>query len=186
MRHAPRSTRSTRTATLSRGFRLPLTISAVAPAESLNRLPRTLGRKDRYSDERHESICELEAEIDRLEARRHAYDPDDIARGGAFVILNHDGAVRIERGFIRPEDEKPKAQAEQAGETPAAGDTEVGECQAPQDEDGEGEEVTDEEDDDRPLPDSLVRDLTAHRSLGLRLNLIEQPEIAIVAVTHAL
>ncbi len=49
---------------------------------------------------------ELEAEIERLEAKRQAYDPDDIARGGAFVILNHDGAVRIERGFIRAEDEK--------------------------------------------------------------------------------
>jgi hypothetical protein len=31
-----------------------------------------------------------------------------------------------------------------------------------------------------------VRDLTAHRALGLRLNLSEQPEVAIVAVTHAL
>jgi ParB family transcriptional regulator, chromosome partitioning protein len=129
-------------------------------------------------------LCELEAEIDRLEAKRHAYDPDDIARGGAFVILNHDGTVRIERGFILPGDEKPKAEAEQAGKASAAGDTEVGGGQAPQD--GEGEEATNEEDDDRPLPDSLVRDLTAHRSLGLRLNLIEQPEIAIVAVTHAL
>ena len=32
----------------------------------------------------------------------------------------------------------------------------------------------------------LVRDLTAHRTLGLRLNLSEQPDVAIVAVTHAL
>jgi ParB family chromosome partitioning protein len=131
-------------------------------------------------------LCELEAEIDRLEVKRHAYDSDHVARGGAFVILNHDGTVRIERGFIRPGDEKPKAEVEQAGETPAAGNTEVGEGQAPHDEDGEGDEATDEEDDDRPLPDSLVRDLTAHRTLGLRLNLSEQPEIAIVAVTHAL
>jgi hypothetical protein len=51
-------------------------------------------------------FCELEAEIDRLEAKRQAYDPDDVARGGAFVILNHDGSLRIERGFIRPSDEK--------------------------------------------------------------------------------
>lgn len=34
--------------------------------------------------------------------------------------------------------------------------------------------------------DILIRDLTAHRTLGLRLALSEQPEIAIVAVTHAL
>ena len=46
--------------------------------------------------------------------------------------------------------------------------------------------AAEEEDDDRPLSDVLVRDLTAHRTLGLRLNLSEQPETAIVAVTHAL
>ena len=48
------------------------------------------------------------------------------------------------------------------------------------------ESVTDDEDDDRPLSDSLVRDLTAHRTLGLRLNLSEQPDVALVAATHAL
>ena len=38
----------------------------------------------------------------------------------------------------------------------------------------------------KPLSDILIRDLTAHRTLGLRLALNEQPEVAIVAVTHAL
>jgi len=141
---------------------------------------------DELPDHVDARFCELEAEIERLEAKRQAYDPDDIARGGAFVILNHDGMVRIERGFIRPEDEKPKPEAEQAGEASAAGDTEGGDGQALQDEKGEGENVTDEEDDDRPLSDSLVRDLTAHRTLGMRLHMGEQPEIAIVAATHAL
>lgn len=28
-----------------------------------------------------------------------------IAHGGAFVVLHHDGTVRIERGFVRAEDE---------------------------------------------------------------------------------
>lgn len=50
----------------------------------------------------------------------------------------------------------------------------------------EDEGATEEEDEDRPLSDVLVRDLTAHRTLGLRLNLSEQSKIAIVAVTHAL
>src|SRR5882757_8338785 len=131
-------------------------------------------------------LCELEADIERLEAKRQAHDPDDIARGGAFVILNHDDMVRIERGFIRPEDEKPQPEAEHAGEASVAGDTEGGDSQAPQDENGEGESATDEDDDDRPLSDSLVRDLTAHRTLGLRLDLSDQPEVALVTVTHAL
>jgi ParB family chromosome partitioning protein len=67
-----------------------------------------------------------------------------------------------------------------------AGDTEGGDGQAPQDEKREGESATDEDDDDRPLSYSLVRDLTAHRTLGLRLDLSEQPEVALVAATHAL
>ena len=50
--------------------------------------------------------------------------------------------------------------------------------------------VSDGEDEDgdghKPLSDILIRDLTAHRTLGLRLALSEQPDVAIVAVTHAL
>jgi ParB family chromosome partitioning protein len=141
---------------------------------------------DELPDHVDARFCELEADIERLEAKRQAYDPDDIARGGAFVILNHDGMVRIERGFIRPGDEKPQPEAEQAGEASVAGDTGGGDSQAPQDGNEEAENVTGEEDDDRPLSDSLVRDLTAHRTLGLRLNLSEEPEVALVAATHAL
>lgn len=130
-------------------------------------------------------FCELEAEIDRLEAKRHAYDPDDIARGGAFVILGHDGDLRIERGFIRPEDDKPRPQPEQAGEASEPLEAEGADGEAA--EGGEGEESgTDDEEEDCPLSDLLVRDLTAWRTLGLRLNLSEQPDVAIIAVTHAL
>jgi ParB family chromosome partitioning protein len=141
---------------------------------------------DELPDHVDARFCELEADIERLEAKRHAYDPDDIARGGAFVILNHDGTVRIERGFIRLEDEKPRPEAEQAGEASVAGETEGGNSLGSQGENRDGESATGEEDDDRPLSDSLVRDLTAHRTLGLRLNLSEQPEVALVAATHAL
>ena len=127
---------------------------------------------------------ELEAEIERLEARRQAYEPDDIARAGAFVILNHDGTVRIERGFIRAEDEKPKAETGATGDQSEPGEEEADRAPV---QSGEGEQESgEEEDDDRSLSDTLVRDLTAHRTLGLRLNVSEQPELAIVAATHAL
>jgi ParB family transcriptional regulator, chromosome partitioning protein len=99
-------------------------------------------------DEVDARFGELEAEIERLEAKRLAYDPADIARCGAFVILNHDGTLRVERGFVRAEDEHA--------------------------------------DDHKPLSDILIRDLTAHRTLALRLALSEQPDVAIVAGTHAL
>lgn len=122
----------------------------------------------------------LNAEIERLSAQRHAYDPDLIARGGAFVVLSHDGAPRIERGFIRPEDERPAAEEEEGSTDPAADDGDGTEADASAEQDEEdGHEA-------KPLSDSLVRDLMAHRTLGLRLALGENPDVALLAVTHAL
>lgn len=157
----------------------------VTAQTAFGRLTEEHQAAEELADEVDARFGELEAEIERLEAKRQAYDPDDIARGGAFVILNHDGTIRIERGFIRPADEKPQPETEEGSDAQAP--NEGGETGGQAMQDGEAEEAaTEEEDDDRPLSDLLVRDLTAHRTLGLRLNLSEQPETAIVAVTHAL
>jgi ParB family chromosome partitioning protein len=143
-------------------------------------------KAEELPDEVDARFGELEAEIERLEAKRQAYDPDHIVRGGAFVILNHDGTVRIERGFIRTEDEKPQPEAGQADEASESGDAGRDDGQTAEDGNGEADQSATDEEDDSPLSDILVRDLTAHRTLGLRLNLSEQPEVAIVTVTHAL
>ncbi|WP_425645424.1 ParB N-terminal domain-containing protein [Agrobacterium leguminum] len=127
-----------------------------------------------------ERFAELEAEIERIDALRHAYDPNEIARGGVFISLNHDGSVRIERGFIRAEDEAPEQDS---------GEGVDGEIVGGDDEDSQVSDLEPEEDEGdaaKPISDILTRDLTAHRTLGLRLALGEQPEIALVAATHAL
>jgi ParB family chromosome partitioning protein len=153
--------------------------SLTAQHESAEELP----------DEVDARFGELEAEIERLEAKRQAYDPADIARCGAFVILNHDGTVRIERGFVRAEDEQPEPETdavtgEGEGGHPVNDDVGTGQN------DEAGGNTLDREDEDaddhKPLSDILIRDLTAHRTLGLRLALGEQPDVAIIAVTHAL
>jgi len=136
-----------------------------------------------------ERLAELEAEIEGINAKRHAYDPDEIARGGVFVSLSHDGEARIERGFIRPEDEAPERDEADDG-VRVNGDGEVIE-DGEYDEDGNHVSELDAEDeeaeeDGKPLSDLLIRDLTAHRTLGLRLALGEQPDMALIAVTHAL
>lgn len=61
-----------------------------------------------YDEMPEEVAAKLEAvsdEIDAISAKRYAYDANVIAHGGAFVVLHHDGTVRIERGFVRLEDE---------------------------------------------------------------------------------
>ncbi|MCJ2876616.1 ParB N-terminal domain-containing protein [Rhizobium pusense] len=139
-------------------------------------------------DEVDQRLAELEAEIERIDAKRHAYDADEIACGGVFVILNHDGTPRIERGFIRAEDETPETENETAIVDGVTEDGEIIES----DGNGEDEEAdANPEDEDagdagKPLSDGLIRDLTAHRTLGLRLALGDQPDVALVAVVHAL
>nr|WP_255606534.1 ParB/RepB/Spo0J family partition protein [Nitratireductor rhodophyticola] len=137
-------------------------------------------------------FAELEAEIERIDAKRYAYEADEIARGGVFVVLNHDGEARIERGFIRLEDEAPEPEEPEAEDGSTVVDgvrvNADGEVMDGDDHPVSGHEPEDEEaeEDGKPLSDSLIRDLTAHRTLALRLALGERPDIALVAVTHAL
>ncbi|MCH4540434.1 ParB N-terminal domain-containing protein [Ochrobactrum sp. A-1] len=145
-------------------------------------------------DEVDQRLAELEAEIERIDAKRHAYDADEIARGGVFVILNHDGTARIERGFIRAEEEAPEPEEAESATYEVDGVTVTKDGEIVGDEGNEDERSdsaleTEEEDAGdvgKPLSDLLVRDLTAHRTLGLRLALGEQPDTALVAVVHAL
>ncbi|SKA30050.1 ParB/RepB/Spo0J family partition protein [Consotaella salsifontis] len=141
-------------------------------------------------------FAELEAEIERIDGKRHAYEADEIVRGGVFVVLGHDGAARIERGFIRPEDEAPEPEEPEADEN---GGTVIdgvrvnadGEVMGEGEYDEDGHHVSaledeEAEEDGKPLSDSLIRDLTAHCTLALRLALGEQPDMALIAVTHTL
>lgn len=124
----------------------------------------------------------LSDEIDAISAKRSAYDPAVIERGGVFVSLGSNGEVKIERGYVRAEDEpQPEVDPEDDSNGIGAEDGETVE----DDEDADEEEEVDEADAGKPISDSLIRDLTAHRTLGLRLALGEQPDMAMVALTHA-
>ncbi|MCO5131397.1 MAG: ParB N-terminal domain-containing protein [Xanthobacteraceae bacterium] len=163
-----------------------------ATQEEYDRLSSEYEDADELPDDVDARFGELEAEIERIDALRHAYDPDEIARGGVFVVLSPDGEARIERGFIRPEDENPEAEDANDGETVIDGVRVNGDGEIIKDGEGEdGASAPDSEDEDavddgKPLSDILIRDLTAHRTLGLRLAFGEQPDMALIAVTHAL
>ena len=121
------------------------------------------------------------AEIDaKLEAYGdgYAYDSEEIARGGVFVVLSYDGTARIERGLIRPEDlPPPDPTPEREDPAEAVGEAET-EAERSEDPEEEPDGLT-------PLSDRLVVDLTAHRTLALRDALAENPDAALVVVVHA-
>jgi ParB family chromosome partitioning protein len=157
-----------------------------AAQQDYGRLSSEYEDADDVPSDVEDRLAALDAEIERLDAKRHAYEADEIACGGVIVALSHDGTVRIERGFIRPEDEAPAS--DEAEDERDDDERFVGGAEDSPYTDAPPAETEDEDASDpgKPLADSLIRDLTAHRTLALRLTLGEQPDIALVAVTHAL
>ena len=130
-------------------------------------------------------LAELEAALARFEERPRVYDPGEIARAGTFVSLDHGGALLVERGYVRPEDEAAvvtKASDGEAGRSEGADDQPEADS-SPVAVTGE---TSEEEDGIRPLPERLVTELTANRTLALRNAVATDPEVAFLAVLHAL
>ncbi|WP_068071256.1 ParB/RepB/Spo0J family partition protein [Novosphingobium lentum] len=131
-------------------------------------------------------LGELETAIDGYLNRPATYDKAQMARAGVFISLAGNGVLRIDRGYVRAEDE-PVVDAE-TGEL--ADDASAVGPQQPNVTIGgsafAAEPVEEEDDVIRPLPERLVTELTAERTLALRNALAEAPEAAFIALLHAL
>jgi ParB family transcriptional regulator, chromosome partitioning protein len=145
---------------------------------------------DELPDEVDQRLWEIGAALIALEARPAIYDPADIARAGVFVSLDDEGALSVDRGYVRPEDEAPvvvDAEVDSAvgGETADGEETKVSVPRAVITVGGAPVEPEDDEDEAiKPLPDRLITELTAHRTLALRNALADNPAMAFAAVLH--
>jgi ParB family chromosome partitioning protein len=136
-------------------------------------------------------LGEIETAMSAFENRPVRFDPAEIARAGVFVSIDSDGSLRIERGFVRPEDEAPI-------EPISSGTDDAREPVTPQvtvqravitvggAPVGAEPEPPEEDDTIRPLSDRLVTELTAHRTLALRDSIANDAHTAFQAVLHAL
>jgi ParB family chromosome partitioning protein len=157
----------------------------------LDRLEQEYAEADELPDEVDQRLGEIETALAAFEERRAVYDPAEVARAGVFVSIDADGNLRIERGYVRPEDEPPVQTIESdGGDAPAATDP-VGATQravitiganGSSEPEGEGED----NDGVKPLSERLIIELTAHRTLALRDALANDPGMAFAAVLHAL
>jgi ParB family chromosome partitioning protein len=168
------------------GEQPPLTEAEIAAIAALKAEATDLEAAHEEADELPEDVDrrlgEIETALAALEERAAVFDPDDIARAGAFVSIDGSGGLRIERGYVRPEDEAPVSEPE-----PAVPDGEGERTDAPSATSQAGQAEPAEEDEGlRPLPDKLMTELTAWRTLALREALGADPAIAYLAVLHAL
>ncbi|WP_292408540.1 ParB/RepB/Spo0J family partition protein, partial [Mesorhizobium sp.] len=119
-------------------------------------------------EEADAKIEEIDKRITALQDRTEIYTPEAFEIGGAIVTLTNYGDVRIERGLVRPEDDR---------DDEADGDDEGGNSVEKPQEAGQPK-VTHSA--------ALVEDLTAQKTAALRVELANNHEIALAAVVHAM
>ncbi|WP_137127636.1 ParB N-terminal domain-containing protein [Roseomonas sp. HF4] len=174
----------------------PLSEEETARREALqaefDRLEQECAEADEVPEETDRRLAEIEEALAAFDDRPVAYEADEMARAGAFVSIDGSGALRIERGYVRPEDEPPVAaepeQEQVEADQPQAGAEPEGETTAEPDTGTSASPAEPPEEDEgiRPLPDRLLTELTAHRTLALRDALAADPQTAFLAALHAL
>ena len=151
--------------------------------------------QDEYPEEVDARLGQLETAMEALEQRPLVYEPAEVMRAGVFVTLDREGALAVYRGYVRTEDEPGEETAVQDGDgadgmgqggegagsswnpsTSPAGGTVITSGGQPI-----GADASEEEDDGalKPLPERLVMELTAHRTLALREAIGRSPDVAL-------
>ena len=158
-----------------------------------DRLEQEYADAEELPEEVDKRLGEIETALEAFDQRPVLYDAAEVARAGAFVSIDSAGVLRIERGYVRREDEPPVAAAE---DEHAGGDTDAGDAvdadalpgsgHEPGAADGPGVEDPDEDEGVRPLSDRLLTELSAHRTLALRDAVANDPDVAFLAALHAL
>ncbi|TPN86629.1 ParB/RepB/Spo0J family partition protein [Mesorhizobium sp. CU2] len=155
--------------------------------EEFDKLQAQYEEADELPDEVDQRFGEIETAIKSLEARPVRFDPAEIARAGVFVSIDTDGTLLVERGYVKPEDEAPMTP--EGGNHPGVDGSDVDAAASVQravitigGQPADPEE--EEEDGNKPLPDRLIMELTADRTLALRDKLANDPATAFLAVLH--
>lgn len=181
------------------GTRLPMSEEEEAQLATLQEeaeaLEQAWADEPSIPDEINARAAQIDEEIGSLVERPFTFAAEDMAIAGVFVSIDVDGSLLIERGYVRPEDE-PAVETETEGPDAERGAGDGGD-------DIEGPEMSatsnvvpiaggseDEEEADeeivKPLPDRLVAELTAWRTLALQDAFAQSPTAAFAAVLHAL
>lgn len=159
--------------------------------EEYDRIEVEYGGTDELPEEIDQRLGEIEAALETFEKRPAIYDPADIARAGVFISIDRDGEIIVNRGYVRAEDEVPVSVDTPEGDPETTG-SDIAATSSSQRAvitiGGQASEPEDDEEEDviKPLPERLVAELTAHRTLALRDAVGANPHVALTALLHKL
>ena len=106
-------------------------------------------------------LDQLSAEISALESKKEGWADEEKARAGAIVSLAADGTLKVFRGLIKAN----------------------GNCRTPANENGEPQTKAPRR---NGYSDSVLLELSAHRTVALQETVASQPENALLMLMHAL
>lgn len=148
---------------------------------------------EQHPDEVDERVGEIETSLSAFDDRPVIYDPAEIARAGVFISIDREGRLSVDRGYVHPVDEAPLMvdggdDIDTAGTAPDSSVSSIPAMQRAVITIG-GQSADPEDEDEgviKPLPERLVSELTAHRTLALHNALANNPHVAMTALLHRL
>ncbi len=139
---------------------------------------------DELPEEVDARLGEIETAMEALQNRPIRFGAEDYAIAGAFVSIDSSGGLRVERGYVRSEDE-PAVEAEDGPDSETV-DPDMDDGVADASDPLTDQDEEDDDDGTKPLSDRLICELTVHRTMALRDALASDPELARLACLHAM
>jgi ParB family chromosome partitioning protein len=133
-------------------------------------------------DAQRAQLESIEAQIAAIDDRPPLFDEADKARAGVLLSISHEGKVSIDYGLLRPVDDTVTEDGTADSEHEGGG----GMCDSHGETMGSNSSSSAAPDEDDRVSPKLIHDLTAYRTTALQQRLSEEPEIALVAVLHAM
>lgn len=136
-----------------------------------------LNEQEEQDEQTDARLDELQAAIDAITNRPPVFEKQDMARAGVMIELDGDGSPNIRYGLVKQEDlpKSPDA-ADSAEENGDWDDTDDADITSQAEADPQN----------TSLPERLVQDLTAYRTMALRDAMARDFDTAFLAALHAL
>jgi ParB family chromosome partitioning protein len=130
-------------------------------SESYDKLISEIG--DDPSEEQSAALDRMSAELEVFSRKQEHWTKKKLSESGVILSLTSVGTLQVTRGLVRAQNGRPRAKQPKPADAPSRD-----QADAPE------------------FSEALLRELTAHRTAGLRETLAGQPELALTALVHAL